>query len=111
MEAEHILLTHFSARYPKMPPMEAGTTMPDEDLAEFDESSEKEDSRGRSPSPPGAVMQRKKPVIAVAFDHSNFTIGEMWKMNHYLPAIEQSLVDTLEEGDEEADESGAQEVA
>ncbi len=109
MGAEHILLTHFSARYPKMPPMDAGTATPDEDPADLDGSSEKEDARGRSPTP-GAIMRRKKPVIAVAFDHLNLTIGEMWKINHYLPAIEQSLMDTLEEGDEEADESGAQEV-
>lgn len=87
-----------------MPPMDTGTAMPDED------PSEKEDERGRSLTPPGMFMRGKKPVIAVAFDHLNLTIGEMWKINHYLPAIEQSLMDTLEEGDEEADESGAQEV-
>jgi ribonuclease Z len=110
MEAEHILLTHFSARYPKMPPIEAGTAMPDEDPATLDYS-DKQDSRGRSRTPPAVIARRRKPVIAVAFDHLNVTIGEMWKINHYLPAIEQSFLDTLEEGDDEVDESGAQEVA
>lgn len=89
-----------------MPPIEAGTAMPDEDPATLDYS-----SRGRSRTPPAVIAKRRKPVIAVAFDHLNVTIGEMWKINHYLPAIEQSFLDTLEEGDDEVDESGAQEVA
>lgn len=93
-----------------MPPIEAGTATPDDDPATLDYSN-KEDSRGRARTPPGAIARRQRPVIAVAFDHLNMTIGEMWKINHYLPAIEQSFVDTLEEGDEEMDESGAREVA
>ena len=81
MNAEHVLLTHFSARYPKMPP--AGITRP-------------------------RANGQKQPIIALAFDHLNLTIGNMWKLNYYLPAVEQSFRDTVEEDDgEDVDEAGA----
>lgn len=83
MNAENILLTHFSARYPKMPP--SGVAK----LSEIEES------------------HRKEPVIALAFDHANLTIGKMWMLNYYLPAAEQSFKDTAEEGDEEEANSAA----
>ena len=107
MNAEHILLTHFSARYPKMPPSAVGMTKPDDAFAD---SIIGEDSRGRAQNSPGTVRRRPEPVTAVAFDHLNLTIGEMWKVNHYLPAIEQSFLDTVEDDDEEVDDSGAMEV-
>ncbi|KAG5640501.1 hypothetical protein DXG03_008289 [Asterophora parasitica] len=89
MNAEHILLTHFSARYPKMPP--ASIMKP-----------------SHTPSGEGRA---KEPIIALAFDHANLTIGNMWKVNYYLPALEQSFRDTVaEEGDEE-EEEGEGEVA
>jgi len=69
MNAEHVLLTHFSARYPKMPP--AGITRPD----------------GR------------QAIVVLAFDHVNLSIGNMWRLNYYLPAVEQSFRDTVEEDD------------
>jgi ribonuclease Z len=76
MKAETILLTHFSARYPKLP---SGTM-----------------------APPSTGKQRgHNPVIALAFDHANMRIGDMWKMGYYMPAIEQSFSDTVEEGDGE----------
>lgn len=77
MNAENILLTHFSARYPKMPP---SLTEPE--------------------SPIG-----KQTVIGLAFDHARVRIGDMRKLRAYLPAIEQSFADTIEEGDEDEDPS------
>ncbi|KAF8887345.1 hypothetical protein BD779DRAFT_1527626 [Infundibulicybe gibba] len=74
MNAEHILLTHFSARYPKVPPSSVNNR-------------------------PGEGT--KEPVIALAFDHANIAIGDMWKMKFYLPAIEQNFSDTVEEDDKE----------
>lgn len=79
MKAENILLTHFSARYPKMPPHIV--TRSDTDLEKDPE--------------------KRNPVVALGFDHVDMTIGTLWKMNRYLPAIEQSFLDTAEEGDEE----------
>ncbi|KAF8639102.1 hypothetical protein AX17_001745 [Amanita inopinata Kibby_2008] len=106
MNAEHILLTHFSARYPKMPPSAMGTVAPDDDPVVLEPKSEQIERGNADPR----ARRRRDPVIAVAFDHLNLTIGDMWKVNHYLPAIEQSFRDTIEEGDEEADESGTMEV-
>lgn len=80
MKAEHILLTHFSARYPKMPPQ--GVAQP----SEIEEDAEK---------------RLKEPIVALAFDHANLTIGNMWKFNYYLSAVEQSFKDTVEEDDGE----------
>lgn len=70
MNAQNILLTHFSARYPKMPP---------------------------------SVSERQAgdPVVAFAFDHANIKIGDMWKMDAYARAIEQSFIDIADiEGEE-----------
>lgn len=75
MRAENILLTHFSARYPKMPPgllVNAGR------------------ERGS-----------EEPTVALAFDHANLSIGNMWKMNYYMAALDQNLQDTAEEGDDD----------
>ena len=61
MNAKNILLTHFSARHPKLPPsitremLEAG---PD-----------------------------AKRLIVPAFDHLNMRIGDMWKMPFYIPVL------------------------
>ncbi|RDB18569.1 Ribonuclease Z, mitochondrial [Hypsizygus marmoreus] len=82
MTAEHILLTHFSARYPKMPP--SGVAKPNQ----IEEDAQK---------------RLKEPIIALAFDHANLEIGKMWKMNYYLAAVEQSFRDTVEEDDVEED--------
>ncbi|KAH7882444.1 hypothetical protein F5I97DRAFT_1961874 [Phlebopus sp. FC_14] len=65
MKARNVLLTHFSGRYPTMPP--------------------------------SAMRKRRNgdPVVALAFDHANIKIGNMWKMNAYMKAIEQSFVDLV----------------
>lgn len=72
MNACNILLTHFSARYPKFPP-------------EF----VVKEHRGSAP------------IVAVAFDCSRFRIGDMWKLSMYMPAIEQCFMETKEEEGEE----------
>ncbi|KAK0202420.1 beta-lactamase-like protein [Desarmillaria ectypa] len=72
MRAENILLTHFSARYPKLP--SSGT-------------------------------KQQEGVVVHAFDHASLTIGNMWKLKHYLPAVVQSLKDTEDEDDQEADDA------
>ncbi|KAG6818817.1 hypothetical protein H0H93_001378 [Arthromyces matolae] len=74
MKAENILLTHFSARFPKMP-SSALRSRNDGDSA---------------------------PFVALAFDSASYRIGDMWKGKHYVKALEQSFRATLlEEGDEE----------
>jgi ribonuclease Z len=72
MHAENVLLTHFSARYPKMPPD-----------AIF--------SHKR--------ITEKEPILGLAFDNARVKIGTMRKLNMYLAAIEQSF---QEEGDEDS---------
>ena len=64
MKAKNVLLTHFSTRFPKTPQM---TTAP---------------------------AEATDPTIAIAFDHTTVSIGNLWKLNRYLPAIEQSFLDS-----------------
>ncbi|KAJ7623674.1 hypothetical protein FB45DRAFT_752560 [Roridomyces roridus] len=80
MNAENVLLTHFSARYPRMPP-------PIE-------------SSGIRP-PPGYGAPVRDPVVALAFDNVNLTIGNMWKLSMYLSVIQKAFADTKVEADEE----------
>ena len=77
MNAEHVLLTHFSARYPKMPPDGLGKL--------------RQNGNG------------KQGILGLAFDHLDLKIGEMWKMNKYLGAVEQSFKDTEEDEGEDVD--------
>lgn len=76
MKATNVLLTHFSARYPKMPP--SGV-----------------------PTPLGQDGTTQQPTLGLAFDNVDIALRNMWKMNVYLRAIEQSFKDTAEEGDDE----------
>ncbi|KAJ7035559.1 hypothetical protein C8F04DRAFT_1037200 [Mycena alexandri] len=78
MNAENVLLTHFSARYPRLPPPVAAV----------------------GPTPVEAAGATP-PIVALAFDHANLTIGSIWKLNMYLPAIQQVFADTSDEADEE----------
>ena len=59
MRAKYLLLTHFSARYPRMPPTHG-------------------DSYGG-------------PIIGIAFDYARIRMGDMWKLNAYMPAIEHTF--------------------
>ncbi|KAJ6605845.1 hypothetical protein B0H10DRAFT_2076122 [Mycena sp. CBHHK59/15] len=67
MKAANILLTHFSGRYASTPPPTNEASLC---------------------ALPG---DRRKPVVAFAFDHANLTIGTMWKMSFYLPVIKQVI--------------------
>src|ERR1700722_16272510 len=58
MNARNVLLTHFSARYPKMPPRIL-------QLSDYD-----------------------GPTLGLAFDSTRIKITHMRKLNLYLPAIE-----------------------
>ncbi|GBE87655.1 hypothetical protein SCP_1103320 [Sparassis crispa] len=64
MNAENILLTHFSARYHML-----------------------------LPPTPDTQRHAQSPVIAMASDHSRVRIGDMWKLNTYLPAMEANTTD------------------
>jgi ribonuclease Z len=76
MNAKNILLTHFSARYPKMPPSV---------IAPLEEN----------------TAERKDPLVTLAFDLVELDLDKMWKMNLYLPAIEKCFKDSAEEGDDD----------
>ncbi|EEB95113.1 hypothetical protein MPER_05971, partial [Moniliophthora perniciosa FA553] len=88
MNAQNVLLTHFSARYPKTPKYKVG----------------QEGDAAESNTGFGSF----KGVVAFAFDHANMSIGTMWKMNYYLPALESSYKQTVaEDGEDEDVEDGA----
>lgn len=72
MRARHLLLTHFSARYPKLPPLSRPPANPESDRA-----------MARNPD---AVLE---PVIAVAFDMATMRLDEFWKMEQYRDAMDE----------------------
>lgn len=79
MNARHILLNHFSQRYPKLPRLQASST-PTTELA-------------------------VTPVVSLSFDLMSIRVGDMWKMAHYKDAI-SLLFPAEEEADGEVSESG-----
>ncbi|KAJ7573869.1 hypothetical protein C8J56DRAFT_1173192 [Mycena floridula] len=86
MNARNLLLTHFSARYPKMPPYIEGND---------------------------AGILGVKANVGLAFDNGGFRIGDMWKLGYYHAALQANFAFTAaEEGDldEENDVSGVLEV-
>ncbi|KDQ10344.1 hypothetical protein BOTBODRAFT_115899 [Botryobasidium botryosum FD-172 SS1] len=101
MKAKHILLTHFSQRYPKMPPSLLTPRLREPKPLEA-ESTDPEDSL--------ATGDPDKPVIALAFDHASIRVGSMWKMARYIPAIQQCY-DESEEPLEETEDVPATESA
>ncbi|KAJ6581025.1 hypothetical protein B0H19DRAFT_1060707 [Mycena capillaripes] len=72
MNVQHLLLTHFSGRYPRTPPW--AKVM---------------------------ILRKKndKPTVSYAFDHANLTLGSLWKMKLYLPVMVQIF---REDGDQTA---------
>ncbi len=117
MKAENILLTHFSARYPKMPQSEVAisedkvySVLEDRYARSIDFIPPKIDRFVRASAPPAdlsateqslLINDPSKPVLALAFDHARIRIGEMRKLRAYLPAIEQTFAETAEKEDEE----------
>lgn len=57
MKARHLLLTHFSARYPKLPPLTRPSSISNE--------------------------EEHEPTVAIAFDLATLRLDEFWKMEHY----------------------------
>ncbi|KAF9565899.1 hypothetical protein CPC08DRAFT_143698 [Agrocybe pediades] len=76
MRAKNIFLTHFSARYPKMPHY----------------------LTSRVPTPEAYDTHN---VVVPAFDHANLTIGDMWKMQFYLSSINRNFEDTKDQDEED----------
>ncbi|KAI8986907.1 beta-lactamase-like protein [Trametes punicea] len=74
MNAQKLLLTHFSARYPGMPPRQGGDGEPSD-----------------------------SPLIGLAFDYARIPLGDMWKLNMYLPAIQRTFEEVGDEDPMEID--------
>lgn len=73
MKARHLLLTHFSARYPKLPP----------------------------PSTFDSSEQSHRPVVATAFDLMTLRLDDFWKVERYRDAMDALL--SWDEADDRAD--------
>ena len=130
MNAEKILLTHFSARYPKMPPQivdqDASPTTPTKPLTALFRSSSPSSSSttpisalpdvpmDSTVSPPSTSTRESKPkprekkrkqaIIGLAFDHMNITLGEFWKLKTFLPAMDQAFGKDEKDEDDDAEE-------
>lgn len=128
MNAEKILLTHFSARYPKMPPhivdQNASPETPTKPLTALFRSSHSPSSftspisalpdipvdptasppSPTEPKPKPREKRRKQAIVGLAFDHMNITLGEFWKLKTYLPAMDQAFGKDEKDEDEDAEE-------
>ncbi|GAA5863071.1 hypothetical protein JCM8547_002788 [Rhodosporidiobolus lusitaniae] len=85
MQARHLLLTHFSARYPKLPPL----------TSSFTSSSSSSSSSPDAPRPP---------VIATAFDLMTLPLRDFWKVARYRDAMDALL--SWDEADEVEEAEG-----
>lgn len=74
MNARHLLLTHFSGRYPKLPPLTGSCPV---DLS----------------------AESIEPTVAIAFDLATLRLDKFWKMGNY-----QEPMDLLFGWDEEEEE-------
>lgn len=78
MKAKHILLNHFSQRYPKIPVWNLFEGVTD-----------------------GSAKTDSQPIISISFDLMTARISDLWKMRHYMDAISVLFAETeLEEGDD-----------
>ncbi|WWC73000.1 uncharacterized protein I206_106964 [Kwoniella pini CBS 10737] len=89
MKAKHILLNHFSQRYPKLPKLPVFTPTPS--TVEGAESTEKE----------------YLPIVSISFDFMSLRIGDMWKMQYYMEPLSLLFVEAEEEGEGEDSVIGA----
>ncbi|KAH7054681.1 hypothetical protein BKA62DRAFT_601090, partial [Auriculariales sp. MPI-PUGE-AT-0066] len=85
MKAHNVLLTHFSSRYPKS--MQGSCV----------QGIESASSDGNDTTVQHAVSTSATPVVGLAFDLMTVSIGEMKKLNSYLPALEQCFAEVLEQ--------------
>ncbi|WWC91109.1 uncharacterized protein L201_006050 [Kwoniella dendrophila CBS 6074] len=96
MKAKHILLNHFSQRYPKLPKLPSAKPKP----VTIEES-------GMNDSAIPSVDQQTEPIISISFDFMSIKIGEMWKMSYYMEPLSLLFVETEEEGEGEDTVLGA----
>lgn len=47
---------------------------------------------------------RKGPIVGLAFDHMNITLGGFWKLRTYLPAMDQAFGKDEEDEDDYSEE-------
>ena len=91
MGARHLLLTHFSARYPKLPPLSV---------------------RARSPSSltaeklAGGAEEPVEPVVAVAFDLATMRLDQFWQVERFRPAMD-ALLGWEDDAKEDTTEAGS----
>ena len=84
MDARNVVLTHFSARYPKIITMKDKAT-----------DAETEGEREKTP------LEAYRGNVAIAFDHADMKVADMWKIKYYLDALKSSYSQTVvEDGDE-----------
>lgn len=77
MEASHVLLNHFSQRYPKLPKLAPPTQPHDGD------------------------SQAAEPIVSISFDFMSIRVRDMWKMSHYMEALTLLFEEVeAEEGDD-----------
>ena len=70
--ASHILLNHFSQRYPKLP---------------------------KSKYKSNGVSKDEEPVVCVSFDLMSIRVRDMWRMQYYMDAMEMIFPPEEEDGD------------
>ncbi|WVR08979.1 hypothetical protein IAU60_006038 [Kwoniella sp. DSM 27419] len=80
MNASHILLNHFSQRYPKLPKL---------------------------PVPEATEDGVAQPAVSISFDFMSLRVGDMWKMPYYMDAMSMLFAEVEEEGEGEDTVVGA----
>ncbi|GAA5914929.1 hypothetical protein JCM6882_008111 [Rhodosporidiobolus microsporus] len=98
MKARHLLLTHFSARYPKLPPL----TTYFSSSSPATPSGEPSSLETSATQPPAPAAPAHRPTVATAFDLATLPLRDFWKMERYRGAMD-ALLSWDEEGDEAED--------
>jgi ribonuclease Z len=86
MQAKNCLLTHFSARYPKLPPLTPA--LPSLAI-----------SPSSSPSP-----ESIEPIVAIAFDMATLRLDEFWKVQRFGEAMRGLFKEDEGDGEGEGDD-------
>ncbi|EIW66065.1 hypothetical protein TREMEDRAFT_70321 [Tremella mesenterica DSM 1558] len=107
MGASHILLNHFSQRYPKLPRLAPSSTFypsyPTIDQTDqtIPSTSEAVASKGTDPSHTisSPLQPDPEPIISISFDLMSIRVGDMWKMSHYMEAMSLLFASEPEESE------------
>ncbi|RXK38185.1 hypothetical protein M231_04559 [Tremella mesenterica] len=107
MGASHILLNHFSQRYPKLPRLAPSSTFypsyPTIDQTDqtIPSTSESVTSTGTDPSQiiSSSLQPDSEPIISISFDLMSIRVGDMWKMSHYMEAMSLLFASEPEESE------------